>query len=314
MKLFVTGATGALGGPLVPALLAGDHEVRAVARDEAKAARLRAAGAEPVIVDVFDADAVRDSVAGSDAILHLATSVPPAAKMASQRAWRTNNRLRTEATANLLAAARDHGVGRFVKESISFLYPDRGDEWIDESVPLGELPKPFEPTLEGERLVEAFRAEGGAGTVLRFGLFYGPDNRMVDEALRVAKVHLATLAGAPDSYVSSIHMEDAASAVVAALTAAPDTYNVVDDEPLTRRAYTDAFAAAFELPHLRMVPSGPLRAVGGAAAKVLTASQRVSNKRFRDAAGWHPIYPSAREGWAAIGVARGHAHQTQEHR
>lgn len=313
MKLFVTGATGALGGPLVPALLAGGHDVRAVARDDAKAARLRSAGAEPVVVDLFDADAVRRAVAGSDAILHLATSVPPMAKMASLRAWKTNNRLRTEATANLLAAAREHGVARFVKESITFTYPNRGDDWIDESVPLDTGMKAFEPTVEGEHLVEAFRAEGGEGTVLRFGAFYGPDNRMVDDALRVAKLHLSILAGSPDTYVSSIHVTDGASAVVGALTAAPDTYNVVDDEPLTRRAYTDAFAAAFELPHLRMMPAGPMRAISGSAAKALTASQRVSNKRFRDAAGWAPIYPSAREGWAAIGAARDRSHQPQEH-
>ena len=313
MKLFVTGATGALGVPLVPALLAGGHDVRAVARDAEKAARLRSAGAEPVVVDLFDADAVRDAVAGSDAILHLATNVPPAAKMALPRAWRTNNRLRTEATANLLAAAREHGVERFVKESITFTYPDRGDEWIDESVPLDTGMKAFEPTVEGERLVEAFRAEGGAGTVLRFGAFYGTANRMVDEALRVAKLHLSMLSGSPDTYVSSIHMTDGASAVVAALTAPPDTYNVVDDDPLTRRAYTDAFAAAFELPHLRLVPKAPMRAIGGPAAKVLTASQRVSNKRFREASGWTPIYPSAREGWAAIGAARDRSHQPQEH-
>lgn len=312
MKLFVTGATGALGGPLVPALLAGGHDVRAVARTDDKAERLRTGGAEPVIVDLFDADAVRDAVAGSNAILHLATSIPPMAKMASQRAWRTNNRLRTEGTVNLLAAAREHGIARFVKESITFTYPDSGDEWIDESVSPETGVKALESTLEAERLVEAFRSEGGAGTVLRFGLFYGPDARMVDEALRMAKVHLSAMSGSPDSYLSSIHLEDAASAVVASLTAVPETYNVADDEPLTRRAYTDAFAAAFDLPHLRMVPKAPVRVLGGSAAKTLTASQRVSNKRFRDATAWSPIYPSAREGWAAIGVARGHTHQPQE--
>jgi NAD dependent epimerase/dehydratase family enzyme len=104
--------------------------------------------------------------------------------------------------------------------------------------------------------------------------------------------------------MSSIHTEDAATAVVAGLAAPGGIYNVVDDEPLTRREYVDAFAAAFGLEHLRLTPPGALRAVAGSAAKALTASQRVTNRHFKHTTGWAPAYPSAREGWAAIGAAR----------
>jgi nucleoside-diphosphate-sugar epimerase len=308
MRCFVTGATGAVGRPAVRALLDAGHQVRGVARTPERAAALEAAGAEPVVADLFDHDGLVAAVAGSDAILHLATNVPSLSKMGFLPAWKTHNRLRTESTRHLLDAAHIHGVRRFVKESITFTYPDRGAEWIDESVPPDERAKALAPTLEGERLVLAFHGAVGDGVVLRFGLFYGPDARSTDEALRVARVHLAPAVGRPDGYVSSIHVDDAGSAVVAALGAPAGVYNVVDDEPLTRREYADAFAAAFDLPHLRISPAGTLRAVAGRSARALTASQRVSNRRFREATGWAPAYRSAREGWAAIGAARGHEH------
>jgi len=304
MQCFVTGATGVIGRPLMRALVEAGHGVRAVARDDAKAVQLRDAGAAPVTVDLFDGPALVDAVAGSDAILHLATNVPPVTRAALPSAWRIHNRLRTETTAHLLAGARTHGIDTFVKDSITFTYPDCGAEWIDESVAPDRSLKRLLPTLEGEHLVEAFTTEGGHGVVLRFGLFYGPDNRAIDEGLKLARLRSTSIAGRGDSYMSSIHTDDAASAVVAALAAPAGVYNVVDDEPLTRREYLDAFAGAFGLGHLRPTPAGALRAVGGSAAKALTASQRVANRRFKDTTGWAPAYRSAREGWAAIAAAR----------
>jgi nucleoside-diphosphate-sugar epimerase len=119
-------------------LVAAGHDVRGVARNADKAAQLRAAGAEPVAVDVFDHDAIVDAVAGCDAILHLATNVPPLAKAGFMPAWKTHNRLRTEATRHLLDAARIHDIHRLVKESVTFAYPSSGAEWIYESVPVDE--------------------------------------------------------------------------------------------------------------------------------------------------------------------------------
>jgi nucleoside-diphosphate-sugar epimerase len=307
MTCFVTGATGAVGRPTVRALLDAGHRVRAVARSDERAGSLRHAGAEPVVVDVFDRDALVDAVAGSDAILHLATNVPPLAKMGFAPAWKTHNRLRTEATRVLVDVAHRHGIRRFVKESITFTYPDRGGAWIDESVAPDDRAKLLRPTLEGERLVLALTGTAGDGVVLRFGLFYGPDTRSTDEALRMARLRVAPVIGRAGSFMSSIHVDDAAAAVVAALGVPAGVYNVVDDEPLTRREYADAFAAAFDLPHLRLTPAGTVRAMGGSSAKALTASQRISNRRFRDATGWAPAYRSAREGWAAIGAARSRA-------
>lgn len=304
MIVLVTGATGALGRPTVERLVDAGHHVRAIARDDSRAGRLRAQGAEPVRADLFTASSVHAAMAGVEAIAHLATNVPPMSKMAFPPAWKTHNRLRTEATRTLLDAARANGIDTFVKESITFTYPDRGDEWIDESVIPDASARLLRPTLEGERLIARFGADGGRGVLLRFGLFYGPQNRSTDELLRLAKMHVGPIPGAADGYVSSIHVDDAATAVVAALGAPAGVYNVVDDEPLTRRDYTDAFAAAFDLPHLRITPGAIVRAVGGGGASALTASQRVSNRRFRDATGWAPAYPSAREGWVAVAAAR----------
>jgi nucleoside-diphosphate-sugar epimerase len=300
MKCFVTGATGVVGRPLVPRLLAAGHDVVAVARSTDKAAALRTAGAEPVDVDLFEPNAVLAATEGCDAILHLATNVPPASKAARPSSWELHNRLRTEATANLAGAAEANGVTRLVKESITFVYPDSGDEWITEATPPAPTMTALAPTLEGERRALAFAdAPGHAAVVLRFGLFYGgAGNRGTDEMLRLARWRVSTTAGRPDAFMSSVHVDDAAAAALAALDAPTGLYNVVDDEPLTRRGHLAAFSAAYGLPRLRILPAWMLRMVAGRSAGALVASQRVSNELFRTTTSWVPAYPSGREGWA----------------
>jgi nucleoside-diphosphate-sugar epimerase len=300
MKVFVTGATGALGRAAVPQLVAAGHDVTAVARSDAKAAGLRAVGAEPVAVDLFDAGAVRAAVAGSDGVAHLATHIPATRDAVKTSAWADNNRLRTEATHNLVDAAVATGAKVFVKESITFTYEDRGAEWIDEDVPVGGGSPIVAPTLQGEQIAARFTGDGRRGVVLRFGLFYGPDNPMTAEGLRLARWRASRVAGKANGYVSSIHTDDAGAAVVAALDAPAGTYNVTDNEPLTRREYLDAFSAAFGLPKLRVTPGWVLTMVAGRKAGLLLASQRVRNAKFRAATGWSPSHPSAREGWAEV--------------
>src|SRR4029077_3330965 len=114
----------------------------------------------PVTVDLLDADTVLGATAGCDAIAHLATNVPPISRMARKSSWGMHNRLRTDATRNLLAAAKANGIETIVKESVTFAYPDRGDAWIDESVPPDDRAALLAPTLEGEALVSAFADSG----------------------------------------------------------------------------------------------------------------------------------------------------------
>lgn len=307
MNVFMTGGTGVLGRPTVKALVASGHDVRVAVRSEERAPLVTSLGAKPVVVDLFDGKAVKAAVGGTEAVLHLATSIPPMSRMTFPSAWRTNDRLRGETTRHLIDAAHAHGVGTLIAESVTFMYPDGGEDWIDESV---EWPPPhrrWEATYSLEELVREFAATGGTGIVLRFGLFYGPESRSVDEALRMARLRSSTLAGRADAYTASIHTDDAASAVVAALDAPSGTYNVVDDEPVTRRVYLDSFRDAFETAKLRIPPSAALRLAGGKGADILLRSQRVSNRRFKETVSWSPTYPSVRAGWPAVARARSEA-------
>ena len=173
MKVFVTGATGVIGTRAVPALVAAGHQVTAVARGDAKAGLVRSLGAEAVAVDLFDPDAVKAVVAGHDAVAHLATHIPPLHKAALAGAWDTNERLRREASRNLVDAALSAGAGRYVQESICFPYLDAGDRWIDEDSPI-EHDGVFGGAAEAEAQAARFTAAGGTGVVLRFAQFHGP--------------------------------------------------------------------------------------------------------------------------------------------
>jgi nucleoside-diphosphate-sugar epimerase len=304
MNVFVTGATGAIGPATVRRLLDQGHRVRAVARTEGKAAMLRDLCADPVTVDLFDGDTVKAGVDGCEVVIHLATHVPPLRSIAFKRAWATHNRLRTTATKLLVDAALATGATRFVKESVTFSYPDAGGAWIDENTSPDKSIAMLAPTLEGERMVDGFTSGGGTGVVLRFGLFYGPTSRGVDESLRLARWRTSMVAGKPDAYISSIHTDDVAGAVVAALAAPSGIYNAVDDDPVTRCEYLDAFSDAFELRKLRPAPAWLLRLTSGSAAQAVIRSWRVSNRKLRDATGWSPRYPSVRVGWPAVAKAR----------
>lgn len=305
MKILLTGATGLLGRSVVPQLVAAGHDVRAVCRRDDAAAELRTAGAEPVAVDLFDPDAVMAAVGGSEAVLHLATNVPTLSKAGRPKGWATHNRLRVDATRNLVAAARASGVERFVKESVTFTYRDAGAEWIDETAPLIPELGLLASTIEGEDLALGFAQGGGEAVVLRFGLFYGGvRNRGTDDALKLAKFRRSSIAGRIDAYMASIHGEDIGSAVVAALAAPTGIYNIADDTPMTRGDYLAAFARAFGVKTPKPMPGKLMTVAAGRGAEGMIASQRVSNRKFRAATGWEPKYPDAATGWLAEAASR----------
>jgi nucleoside-diphosphate-sugar epimerase len=140
MKVFVTAGTGAIGGHAVPALLAAGHAVTALARSPEKAAELFERGTEPVRVSIFDRAGLAEVMAGHAAVVNLAAAIPPMSRFMRGRAWRDNDRIRTEGSATIVDAPIDAGVDRVLQESVSMLYPDRGAEWIDESVPIDRYP------------------------------------------------------------------------------------------------------------------------------------------------------------------------------
>ncbi len=299
--MFVTGATGAIGSHVVPALVAAGHAVTAVARSPEKARVLVGQGADPVTVSIFDRSAMTSALAGHDAVANLATAIPPMSAFMRAGAWRENDRIRREGSATVVDAALAAGVDRVVQESVSMLYPDHGAGWIDEDAP----PDPFpiaRANLAAEASAQRFSAAGGTGVVLRFGWFYGPGATHSEQMLGMARHHLGMVMGAPDGYVSSIHMADAAAAVVAALHTPAGIFNVVDDEPLTKRDYAAALAAAARSSMWVRLPGRAARLFGDRLTS-LTRSLRVSNARFRTAAGWSPLYPDARLGWMATAVS-----------
>jgi nucleoside-diphosphate-sugar epimerase len=299
MKVFVTGGTGALGTHLVPALVGAGHSVTALARTPEKARVLTRQGATPVPVSLFDRSGLAEAFAGHDAVINAATAMPSTASFVIRRAWRATERVRRDGSAAVVDAARSAGVGHLVQESVAMLYRDHGEGWVDEEAPVDHY-----PATAGNHAAEAqarrFGEDGATAVILRFGLFYGPGARHSEQMFAMARRHLVPVLGPPGSYLPSIHLADAATAVVAALDAPAGTFNVVDDEPLTKSAYADAIA---EAAGTRAWLRGPGRAalLLGNRLTSLTRSLRVSNSRFRTATGWTPRYPSAREGWLATG-------------
>lgn len=297
MRVFVTGGTGAIGSHAVPALVQAGHTVSALARTSDKAAVLAGHGATPVTVSLFEPAALAAAFAGHDAVINLATSMPSTTQFVIRRAWRATERVRIEGSAAVVDAAPQAGVGRLVQESVAMLYRDHGAAWIDEEAPVDHY-----PATRGNHAAEAsarrFAAAGGTQITMRLGLFYGPGARHSEQMLALARRHLGLVLGRPDSYLSSIHMADAGTAVVAALQAPAGTFNIVDDEPLTKRDYAAALSrAAGATPWIRL--PGRAGLLLGDRLTSLTRSLRVSNARFRAATGWAPRYASARDGWEA---------------
>ncbi len=297
MIIFVTGGTGAIGRHAVSALVAAGHEVTAMARSPQRAGELAAKGARPEIVSLFDERALAVAFAGHDAVVNLASALPRTSQFMRKRAWKRNAEVRIKGSTAVVNAALAAGVGRVIQESVVMLYQDRGAEWIDESTSIDHY-----PIAAANHVAEAnanrFSEQAKSGVVLRFGWFYGSGATHSEEFFGLARRHVCIQMGRPDSFVSSIHVHDAGAAVVAALHAPAGTYNVVDDEPLTKRQYADALASAAEARPWLRVPGRAALLLGNRSTS-LTRSLRVRNQRFKRATGWAPIYESAREGWAA---------------
>lgn len=300
MDVFVTGVTGQLGRSTVPLLLKAGHRVRGLARSERNIETIRAMGAEPLPANLFDVPSLRRAMRGADAVLHLATRIPPVMRAGRRSAWRENDHIRREGTHNLVEAALAEGVGTLLYESVAFVYPDSGDHWIE----AGVTPRPaavLQSTLDAEDEVARFTGAGGRGIALRFGAFYGPGSPATETQLAMARKGFSPIPGSPRAYLSSIWIPDTGSAVVAALERAPaGVYDVVDDEPMPREEVVRVLADAMGKARLRRVPPWLFRLMAPAVADLLTRSQRVSNRRFKEATGWQPSVPNARIGFPLL--------------
>lgn len=314
MRIFVAGASGAIGRRLLPRLLEKGHEVVGQARSERSAGIVRSLGAEPATADALDGEAVRRAVvrARPEAVVHQLTAFAGMSDLRHfEREAETTNRLRTEGTDHLIAAARESGARRFVAQSFApTVYAREGGPVKTEEDRLDpDPPKPFRTTVEAVEHLE--RAVLGApdieGLVLRYGGFYGPGTSLgePDEAGRGGEYLAAIrrrrfpLVGSGGGVWSFVHVDDAASATVAALErGAPGIYNIVDDDPAPASEWLPALASALGARPPRRVPAWAARLLAGeAAVDLMTEIRGSSNAKAKRELGWSPRWPSWRDGF-----------------
>jgi nucleoside-diphosphate-sugar epimerase len=301
MKILLAGAGGAIGIPLTRRLLASDHQVLGLTRDQAGARRLRALGATPVVADALDGDGLLRAVHGlsADAVIHELTALrkPPL----RHSGMALTNRLRTEGTTNLLAAAEALGARRFLTQSfiLGYGYRDHGSRLLTEDDPFG-LPAGdrCDPHVAAMRSAEEQAFSAPEGIALRYGLLYGGDAERMADLLARRGVPVAR-----GGVLGWVHHEDAAAATVAALEhgRAGQAYNVVDDLPAGWQEVYTAMAAALGAPPPRRLPRWLLRlAAPYVASFVVGTSMHVANAKARTELGWRPTYPTYRAGIRAM--------------
>jgi nucleoside-diphosphate-sugar epimerase len=310
MRIYIAGASGAVGQPLVRQLAEAGHEVTGTTRTPEKAERLRELGARPVVVDALDREAVLAAVreARPEVVVHQLTAIGSMNTRNLDAAFVATNRLRTEGTDHLLAAARDVGARRFVGQSFApWSYKrEGGPAKAEDAPPETDPPKHVEETLAAIRYLEAAvtGAEGLDGIVLRYGGFYGPGTGIArggDMAEMIAKGRFPVV-GDGGGVWSLIHVEDAAAATVAAIERGrPGVYNVADDEPALVREWLPGLAAALGGRRPRHMPGFIGRLLLGEAGYVMMTDLRgASNAKAKRELGWTPAYPSWRQGFAAL--------------
>jgi nucleoside-diphosphate-sugar epimerase len=303
MRVFVAGASGALGTRLVPQLIHAGHEVVGTHHSPANAELLRTLGAKPVMLDLLDASAVREAVLESapEAIVHEATALGNATWGRNfDKVFARTNQLRTKGTDALLAAAREADVHRFIAQSFaSYRYARQGGPIKTEDDPLHPTaPANAQESFAAMNYLEQAVTDFG-GIVLRYGGFYGAAN---DGLIEPVRRRLYPIIGDGGGITSWIHLEDAASATVLALEHdGPAIYNIVDDEPAPLREWLPVFAQALGAKPPRHFPTWLARLLAGEAAVVMgTDARGASNAKAKRELAWTPRYPSWREGFPAV--------------
>jgi nucleoside-diphosphate-sugar epimerase len=308
MKVFVAGASGAIGKQLVPRLVVGGHEVVGMTSKESNRALLEELGATPVVADALDPDQVAEAVARAnpDVIVHQLTALGAVDLRHFDRAFALTNRLRIEGTDHLLSAARAVGVRRFIAQSYSaWPYERTGGPVKTEDDPLD--PSPARAMRESMRAIRhleeaVLAADWTEGIVLRYGAFYGPGTGMAPggDQLDVVRKRKFPVVGNGAGVWSFIHIADAAEATVAAIEhGRRGIYNVVDDDPAPVAEWLPALAQKLGAKRPMRVPRFIGRLLAGEAVTVMMTEIRgASNAKAKRELGWQPRHPSWREGFA----------------
>jgi nucleoside-diphosphate-sugar epimerase len=302
MKVFVAGATGAIGRPLVTHLREAGHEVAGMTRSEERAEALRAAGAEAVVADAFDAGAVRDAVeqARPDVVINELTDLDRPLNPRRYAEWlEGTNRLRKEGTRNLIEAARAAGARRFISQSVAFAYDFQPGTKTEGSPLMGAEGGDMSGAI---RELETQTLDAPGGIVLRYGFFYGPGTSYDTggQQIEMIKKRQMPIVGGGRGYFPFVHVDDAASATAAAVDrGSSGVYNVVDDEPAPGHDWIPYVAGLVGAREPRRIPVFIARTAAGRIAAMATRLQPVSNAKAKAELGWQPQYASWRDGFLA---------------
>jgi 2-alkyl-3-oxoalkanoate reductase len=318
MRVFVAGATGTLGRPVVRLLVDRGHSVVGSTRYGSRTADVESLGAAPVVVDALDQAALRGVVlqARPDVVVHLLTAIPPGGAL-RPRDLAATNRLRTAGTAHLLSAAVEAGARRFVAESFVGVYGvTQRATAITEDDPLPPFDSgPFGAAVTALRAMEQqlsdARERGRIEAVaLRVGLLYGEDVPSTRQMIRQARAGWLAAPAKDSGLVPFVHVDDAAAAIVAAIEAPRPSgvYNLVDDEPISLSAFVDALSVRLGTGRPRRIPGWVLRMVAPIVAQVATARLPVANVKAKQELGWSLRYPTVTIGLhASMQRAESHA-------
>jgi nucleoside-diphosphate-sugar epimerase len=308
MRVFLAGATGAMGKQLVPRLVAAGHEVTGMTRSESKRAALRELGATPVVADALNADQVVEAVAKAEpeAIIHQLTAISDPDLRHFDRSFAQTNRLRTEGTDYLLAAGRAVGVERFIAQSFtSWPYARTGGPVKTEEDPLDPTaPNGMQESLDAIRHLESsvIGADWTVGIVLRYGGFYGPGTSLAPggQQIEMVRKRRFPVVGDGGGVWSFVHIADAAEATVAALDRGErGFYNVVDDDPAPVAEWLPVLADKVGAPKPWRVPRWIGRlAAGESGVVMMTEIRGASNAKAKRELGWAPAHATWREGFA----------------
>jgi nucleoside-diphosphate-sugar epimerase len=305
MRVFVAGASGAVGRRLVPMLLARGHQVTGTTTSDRGIALLQGLGADAVVVDGLDAAGIGQAVARAepDAIIHQMTALSGTPDFRHFDRWfATTNRLRTEGTAHLLAAAQASGVQRFVAQSFTGWSLGRTGAWVKtEDEPLDPQPLPDQSeTLAAIKSLERSVLEAPLdGIVVRYGALYGPGAS--ESIAGMLRKRMFPVIGSGEGYISSTHIDDAAGGTLVALERGRrGLYNLVDDEPAPSRLFIPAIAEALGAPKPLRIPAWLGRLLAGeVAVAMMTEGRGASNAKAKRDLDWQPIWPSWRDGFRA---------------
>jgi 2-alkyl-3-oxoalkanoate reductase len=300
MNVFVAGASGTIGVPLVRALIAAGHQVTAMTRSPQKMPRLRAIGATPVLADALDAEAVTRVIvqARPDVVIHQLTALPKAGVRSAEDLEATN-RLRIEGTRNLIAAAVAAKAKRIVGASFVLSLAAQADPSGKPDAAAAAI-----NSLESQ-IIDASRAGQIEGIVLRYGLWYGPDTPSTQQMIALAKRRMLPTVRGDRSLLPVLHLDDAVSAAVAAVDHGRpgSVYDIVDDEPVSMAEIVRELANRVGAPRPFAVPSWIPRLLSPYMARITSVRLPLSNAKARADLGWRPAYPTMRDGLSTMSSA-----------